>query len=136
MLIKLAKLLHFKGFHITFVNTEYNHKRLLKSRGSSSLDGLTDFRFEAIPDGLPETDESDATQDIPSVCESTAEYCLVPFRNLLYRLNDSTFSPKVPPVTCVVSDGGMSFTLDATEEFGIPNLLFHTHSACGFLGYT
>jgi hypothetical protein len=74
------------------------------------------------------------TQDIPSVCESTAEYCLVPFRNLLYRLNDSTFSPKVPPVTCVVSDGGMSFTLDATEEFGIPNLLFHTHSACGFLG--
>jgi hypothetical protein len=136
MLIKLAKLLHFKGFHITFVNTEYKHKRLLKSRGSSSLDGLTDFRFEAIPDDLPETDESDATQDIPSVCESTAEYCLVPFRNLLYRLNDSTFSPKVPPVTCVVSDGGMSFTLDATEEFGIPNLLFHTHSACGFLGYT
>jgi len=60
MLIKLAKLLHFKGFHITFVNTEYKHKRLLKSRGSSSLDGSTDFRFEAIPDGLPETDESDA----------------------------------------------------------------------------
>ena len=78
MLIKLAKLLHFKGFHITFVNTEYNHKRLLKSRGSSSLDGLTDFRFEAIPDGLPETDESDATQDIPSAFESTAEYCSVP----------------------------------------------------------
>ncbi|KAL9380618.1 hypothetical protein Peur_026275 [Populus x canadensis] len=43
-MLKLAKLLHFKGFHITFVNTEYNHRRLLKSRGSSSLDdGLPDF---------------------------------------------------------------------------------------------
>ncbi|CAL5185954.1 unnamed protein product [Lathyrus oleraceus] len=47
-LLKLAKLLHLKGFHITFVNTEYNHKRLLKSRGSNSFDGFTDFTFETI----------------------------------------------------------------------------------------
>ncbi|RHN48828.1 putative 7-deoxyloganetin glucosyltransferase [Medicago truncatula] len=27
-MLKLAKLLHFKGgFHVTFVHTEYNHKR-------------------------------------------------------------------------------------------------------------
>ncbi|KAI5442827.1 hypothetical protein KIW84_011737 [Lathyrus oleraceus] len=58
-LLKLAKLLHLKGFHITFVNTEYNHKRLLKSRGSNSFDGFTDFCFETIPDGLtPLEDES------------------------------------------------------------------------------
>ena len=134
-MLKLAKLLQCKGFHITFVNTEHIHKRLLKSRGPNSLDGLPDFRFEAIPDGLPVTDDTDANQHIPSVCESTAKYCLVPFRNLLYRLNDRTLSPKVPPVSCVVSDGSMPFTVDATEEFGIPNLLFFTHSACGLLGY-
>jgi hypothetical protein len=29
----------------------------------------------------------------------------------------------------------MSFTLKATEELGIPNVLFVTPSACGFLGY-
>lgn len=39
-MLKLAKLLHHKGFHITFVNTEYNHKRLLKSRGPNSLDAM------------------------------------------------------------------------------------------------
>lgn len=63
-MLKLAKLLHFKGYHITFVNTEFNHKRLLKSRGSNALDGLPSFRFATIPDGLPPTDV-DATQDIP-----------------------------------------------------------------------
>ncbi|XP_073221391.1 7-deoxyloganetin glucosyltransferase-like isoform X2 [Cicer arietinum] len=51
-LFKVAKLLHLKGFHITFVNTEYNHKRLLNSKGPNSLDGFTDFNFETIPDGL------------------------------------------------------------------------------------
>ncbi|GFZ01197.1 UDP-glucosyl transferase 85A2 [Actinidia rufa] len=51
--LKLAKLLHSKGFHITFVNTEYNHKRLLRSRGPAALAGLPDFRFDSIPDGLP-----------------------------------------------------------------------------------
>ncbi|TXG48396.1 hypothetical protein EZV62_027690 [Acer yangbiense] len=131
-MLKVAKLLHSKGFHITFVHTEYNHKRLLKSRGPNSLDGLPDFAFETIPDGLPPTD-ADATQDIPSLCESTSKTCLAPLRHLLSKLNNSTVG--IPPVTCVISDGVMSFTLEATEEIGIPNVLFWTTSACGFLGY-
>ena len=39
-MLKLAKILNYKGFHITFVNTEYNQRRLLKSRGADSLKGL------------------------------------------------------------------------------------------------
>ncbi|KAL5777233.1 hypothetical protein ACOSP7_010159 [Xanthoceras sorbifolium] len=132
-MLKLAKLLHNKGFHITFVNTEFNHKRLLKSRGPNALDGLPSFRFETIPDGLPPTDV-DATQDIPSLCLSTTKHSLAPFRELLNKLNDSA-SSDVPPVTCIVSDGVMSFTLDAAEELGVPEVLFWTTSACGFLAY-
>ena len=130
-MLKLAKLLHFRGFHITFVNTEFNHKRLLKSRGPDSLNGLPSFRFETVPDGLPES-HVDATQDIPSLCESTGKTCLPHFRNLLSKLNKLE---DVPPVTCVVSDGVMSFTLDAAKELGIPEVLFWTTSACGFLCY-
>ncbi|GAV92393.1 hypothetical protein CFOL_v3_35772, partial [Cephalotus follicularis] len=130
-MLKLAKLLHYKGFHITFVNTEFNHKRLLKSRGANSLNSLSSFRFETISDGLPPSD-ANATQDIPSVCESTSKTCLAPFRKLLSKLND-TSSSNVPPVTCIISDGIMTFTLDAAEEMGIPEVLFWTASACGFL---
>ncbi|GLT26071.1 hypothetical protein SLA2020_011580 [Shorea laevis] len=130
-MMKLAKLFHSKGFHITFVNTEFNHQRLLKSRGPNALDGLPDFRFKTIPDGLPPPD-IEGTQDIPSLCDSTSKNCLAPFRELLARLNSSA---QCPLVTCIISDGVMSFTLDAAEELGIPDVLFWTTSACGFLGY-
>ncbi|KAG8363996.1 hypothetical protein BUALT_Bualt19G0080400 [Buddleja alternifolia] len=130
-MLKLAKLLHHNGFHITFVNTEYNHRRLLKSHGGYALEGLPDFRFATIPDGLPPSD-ADATQDIPSLCESTTKTCLEPFCELLTELNSSD----APPVSCIVSDGVMSFTVKAAERFGLPEVLFWTTSACGLLGYT
>ncbi|XP_073142068.1 7-deoxyloganetin glucosyltransferase-like [Henckelia pumila] len=133
-MLKLAKILHNKGFHITFVNTEFNHRRLLRARGHDALNGLAGFRFEAIPDGLPDSD-ADATQDIPSLCESTTTTCIGPFRDLLAKLND-TASSKAPPVSCIVSDGVMSFTVQAAEELGIPEVLFWTPSACGFYAYT
>ncbi|CAI9765375.1 unnamed protein product [Fraxinus pennsylvanica] len=132
-MLKLAKLLHHHGFYITFVYTEYNYKRLLKSHGPAAIEGLPDFRFETIPDGLPPSD-ADATQDIPSLCESTSKTCLLPFCSLLTKLNNA--APEVPPVTCIVSDGVMSFTVKAAEQFGLPEVLFWTTSACGFLGYT
>ncbi|XP_058754696.1 7-deoxyloganetin glucosyltransferase-like [Vicia villosa] len=131
-MLKLAKLLHFKGgFHVTFVNTEYNHKRLLKSRGPNSLNGLSSFRFETIPDGLPDTDV-DVTQDVPSLCDSTRKTCLPHFKKLISKLNNATHTP---PVSCIVSDGIMSFTLDAAQELNIPEVLFWTTSACGFMCY-
>ncbi|XP_058217837.1 7-deoxyloganetin glucosyltransferase-like [Rhododendron vialii] len=132
-MLKLAKLLHYKGFHITFVNTEFNHKRLVKSQGLDSLTGVPSFRFEAIPDGLPESD-LDATQDIPSLCESCDNNCLVPFKDLVSKLND-TASSNVPPVTCIVSDGALTFTLVVAKELGIPDVVLWTASVCGFMGY-
>ena len=132
-MLKLAKLLHHKGFHVTFVHTEYNRKRLLRSKGPNSLDGLPNFHFETIPDGLPPSD-ADVSQDVASLCDSTSKNCLVPFCNLLSKLND-TSSSNVPPVTCIISDGCMSFTLDAADKFGIPDVQFWTPSSCGFLCY-
>ncbi|XXG40419.1 hypothetical protein AAC387_Pa01g1140 [Persea americana] len=129
-MLKLAKLLHNRGFFITFVNTEFNHNRLLRSRGPDSLKGLDDFRFETIPDGLPPSDR-DATQDVPALCDSTSKNCSVPFRDLIVKMNSTV---GVPRISCILSDGIMSFTLDAAEEHGIPVVFFWTPSACGFLG--
>ncbi|KAJ4952284.1 hypothetical protein NE237_029116 [Protea cynaroides] len=130
-MFKVAKLLHHRGFHITFVNTEFNHRRLIKSRGPDSVKGLPDFHFHTIPDGLPPSD-TDANQEVSALCKSTSKTCLVPFNNLLSQLNSDV---NIPPVTCIVSDGAMSFTLEAAEELGVPQVLFWTHSACGFWAY-
>ncbi|XP_054803459.1 7-deoxyloganetin glucosyltransferase-like [Prosopis cineraria] len=133
-MMKLAKILHSRGFHITFVNSEFNHKRLLRSRGPHAVDGLPDFRYETIPDGLPPSD-ADATQHIPSLCKSTSTTCFDPFLNLLRRLQTYASACHVPPVTCVVSDGVMTFAVKAANVLGIPSVLFWTASACGFVGY-
>jgi hypothetical protein len=46
---------------------------LIKSRGSNSLDGFTDFNFETIPDGLTPMDgDGDVTQDFVSRSETTS----------------------------------------------------------------
>ena len=130
-MMRLAKLLHSRGFHITFVNTEYNHRRLIRSKGLEYIKGLPDFQFETIPDGLPPSDR-DATQDIPALCDSTRKNCLAPFKELVLKLNSSS---EVPLVSCIVSDGIMSFAIKAGEELGIPEVQFWTASACGFMGY-
>jgi UDP:flavonoid glycosyltransferase YjiC (YdhE family) len=130
-MMQLAKLLHSRGFHITFVNTEFNHRRLIRSKGLDYIKGLPDFQFETIPDGLPQSDR-DATQDVPALCDATRKNCYAPFKELVIKLNSSS---EVPLVTCIVSDGVMSFAIKVGEELGIPEVQFWTTSGCGFMGY-
>ncbi|XP_010025434.2 linamarin synthase 2 [Eucalyptus grandis] len=130
-MMQLAKLLHARGIFVTFVNTEFNHRRLLRSRGAESLQDLENFCFETIPDGLPPSD-SNATQDVPALCDSIQKNCLGPFKKLLARIKSDEV---VPPVTCVISDGAMGFASEAAKELGVPEVQFWTASACGFMGY-
>ncbi|TVU13657.1 hypothetical protein EJB05_37077, partial [Eragrostis curvula] len=131
-MLKLAKLLHARGFHITYVNTEYNHRRLLHSRGAAALDGVPGFRFASMPDGLPPSD-ADATQDVPALCYSTMTNCLPHLLALLAKLNND--SGGAPPVTCLVVDAVMSFAYDAAKAVGVPCAALWTASACGYLGH-
>ncbi|ERN14683.1 hypothetical protein AMTR_s00038p00216630 [Amborella trichopoda] len=151
-MMQLAKLLHARGFHITFVNNEYNHKRLLKSRGPDPSMGVQGFVYESIPDGVPPI-EIEATQSIPELCYYTSfvdngEYfygylfffgksakwfsCLDPFGEIVARLNSTE---DLPPVSCVISDGVMNFTQTLADELGIPRVAFWTTSACGLWAY-
>ncbi|KAI3445748.1 hypothetical protein Pfo_002413 [Paulownia fortunei] len=133
-MMKFAILLHHRGYHITFVNTEYNHNRLVKSRGPAAVEGSPDFQFKTIPDGLPPAEDgADATQDIPSLCLSTRKNCLGPLTQLINKLNHQT--PNVPPVSCVVADSVMTFALRAAEEIGVPGVLLRNASACSFMCY-
>ncbi|KAJ0079919.1 hypothetical protein Patl1_23377 [Pistacia atlantica] len=130
-MLKLAKLLHLKGFHITFVHTEFNLHRLLNSRGPNALKGLPDFRFETISDGLPSTNPR-GILNLPDLCITMPTHGLRSFRDLITKLNSST---DAPPVSCIIADGVMSFTLKAAQEFGIPEMILFTPSGCGMLGY-
>ncbi|MBA0761027.1 hypothetical protein Gotri_023729 [Gossypium trilobum] len=130
-MMQLAKLLHSRGFHITFVNSEFNHRRFIRSRGEEAVKGLPHFRFEAIPEGLPPSD-SDATQSVPALCNSIRKNCSAPFLELLSKLNSS---PHLPPVTCIVCDGTMNFGTKAAQLIGVPYVQLWTSSTVSFLGF-
>ena len=118
--------MHHKGLQITFINTEFNHKRFLESGGQHCLDGSPGFQFKIISDGRSSI--NDVAHTVHQLCYSAETSFLVPFLDLVTKL-------PTPP-TCVISDGFMSaFTIDAAQKLGIPIMLYWTLAACGFMGF-
>ncbi|XXG76713.1 hypothetical protein AAC387_Pa08g1009 [Persea americana] len=128
-MLQLAKLLHSRGFFITFVHTDYTHKRL------STLDSFDGFRFEVISDGFsPSTvGEVQEYRNAEHLCQSLKENCVASFRDLLMKLHHPSDGHRV---TCVVSDPIMTFILKVSEEMGIPEVIFCPTAACGFMAFT
>uniref|UniRef100_M8C3L7 Cytokinin-O-glucosyltransferase 2 n=1 Tax=Aegilops tauschii TaxID=37682 RepID=M8C3L7_AEGTA len=120
--VGLAQLLHrCHGFQVTFVHTEHNRRRLLRSRGPGALDGVPGVQFAAVPDGLPPS-EADASQDMGALLSSME--ALVPhLRSLVSGL--------LPPASCVISD--VEHVLYGSKEMGIPCVTFWTTSAFAFM---
>ncbi|TVU03768.1 hypothetical protein EJB05_50676, partial [Eragrostis curvula] len=128
--LQLAKLLHRHGVYITFVNTEHNHRRVQAAMGAGAavLSSGEGFRFEAIPDGLSESDDRGAPDAGRRLCKSVTSPCAAAsLRDLVERLGRE---PGVPPVTCLLPTAPMSlFALGVARELGVPAMVFWCASA-------
>ncbi|XP_065864090.1 7-deoxyloganetin glucosyltransferase-like [Euphorbia lathyris] len=134
-MLKLAKLLHHKGFFVTLVNTEANHNRILESRGINALDGLPDFRFVTLPlQQPPSNSHTSLALSFLALREICRKDFLPLFRDLITKLNH-TSSSSTPPVTCLLSDAILSYTLSLSQELQIPNVLLWNMGASGFLSF-
>jgi len=125
-LINLAQLLALRGFFITFVNTEWIHKRMA---GVSLVSRSEDckIRFLCIPDGLPP--EHDRTS-------SLADYLLALQKlspALEHLLRSSSSHPNAnasdekysfPPVTFIVTDSFMSCTEQVATNMEVPRVIY------------
>ncbi|KAI7727025.1 hypothetical protein M8C21_007512, partial [Ambrosia artemisiifolia] len=127
-MLKLARLLHHKGLLITFINTQSNQKRLVKSGGTSWLDDTPGFQFATVPDGLPSDSNDEPMQSTEQVASYMAINFLDSFLDVVARLDT--------PITCIVSDGFMTFakTPYAAEKLRVPIILHWTFAASGFIG--
>ncbi|KAK4264928.1 hypothetical protein QN277_026043 [Acacia crassicarpa] len=134
--MQLVKLLHWKGFTITMVDTESYHARLVRSLGPDFAKGLPGFRIETIPDGLPQSDRMDLNPDVSELSDALRKNCSAPFKELVKRMQSSAAEGEgFGAVRCIISDGLMSFAIEVAEELGIPEAQFWTASACGFIAY-
>lgn len=128
-MLKLADLLSGAGLLVTFLNTHHNHRRLSHFSGAHSrLAQRPKFRFASIPDGLSE-EETRSVFNFIDLEESMRTRAAASFRDLLIAYRDKDPNGW-PPVTCVIADGLMPFTIDVSEELGIPAIMFRTISAC------
>ncbi|KAI3684566.1 hypothetical protein L6452_33790 [Arctium lappa] len=134
-MLKLARLLHQKGLNITFINTQSNHKRLLKSGATSRwLDGAPGFQFKTVPDGLPDSASSD--HDVDQHTQTIVEVWTYLGTNFFDSFLDLVAGLETP-VTCIVCDGFMTYTnmACAAEKIRVPIIVFWTLAACGFMGF-
>ncbi|XP_030442040.2 UDP-glycosyltransferase 85A5-like [Syzygium oleosum] len=70
-------------------------------------------------------------QDIMMLCNSMRNYMIGPFSDLVSSLGSN---PSVPPVTCIVLDGSMTFTTSpAASKFGIPLMHLFTVHGCALV---
>uniref|UniRef100_A0ACD5XIU6 Uncharacterized protein n=1 Tax=Avena sativa TaxID=4498 RepID=A0ACD5XIU6_AVESA len=128
-LMQLARLLHARGAHVTFVHTQFNYRRLVDAKGEAAVrpSSSPGFCVEVIDDGLSLSVQQ---HDVAAVVDALRRNCQGPFRALLTKLSSA-----MPPVTTVVADTVMSFAATEARDAGVPDVGFFTASACGLMGY-
>ncbi|CAN4082678.1 unnamed protein product [Withania somnifera] len=115
-LMELCLWLVNEDCKITFVNTEFNHKRVIKALPEN--DELRNkISLASIPDGLgPHEDRTDLTK----LTESIAEIMPGKLMEVISLLNNSDENG----VTCVIADENMGWALGVAEKLNIRRVAF------------
>lgn len=131
--MELAHRFLDSGFAVTFVNTEFNHSRVVAAdaaaattcAGSSSAAGGGRLRLVAVADGVEDAGEHENLILLNAAMPSAIPPHLEP---LLDGEEDGT-GEGLGKVTCVVVDVGMSFALDVVKRRGITSAALWPASA-------
>jgi hypothetical protein len=131
-MLNLAHLLSLAVLNITFLNSDYNHNRLLLYTNIlARFACFPGFQFKTISDGLPSDHPraGDRVMDLLGAVDLVTKP-LFRFREMLYsgQLNSVTGQS----VSCIIVDGILSFPIDMGNELGIPVFHFRTISSCCF----
>ncbi|KAI7728887.1 hypothetical protein M8C21_005592 [Ambrosia artemisiifolia] len=115
-LLELAQCLIKQGMKVTFVNTEVNHKLVMKTwlerDGFGSL-----MRMVAIPDGMePFEDRNDFVRS----CEAMHEVMPGKLEELIEMVNETDDDK----ISCVIADTGMPWAIHVAEKLRIQRVIF------------
>ncbi|XP_060193531.1 UDP-glycosyltransferase 83A1-like [Lycium barbarum] len=115
-LMELSLWLVKEGCKITFVNSEFNHKRVIKAL-SENDDVRNKISLVSIPDGLgPDEDRA----DLKKLTEAIAEVMPGKLEGIIKRINESDENG----VSCVIVDENMGWALGVAEKLNIRRVAF------------
>ncbi|CAL5366078.1 unnamed protein product [Camellia sinensis] len=133
-MLKLAELLCLADFHVTFLVPDDTHDSLLRHTDvHKRFEHYARFRFQTISDGIPADRARSGTDFLSDLLNSLRNVMKPLFKELIRSNRLSCESNR--PITCIITDGVMSFAIDLAEEMGIPIIYFRTISACSFWAY-
>ncbi|KAI4352475.1 hypothetical protein L6164_006725 [Bauhinia variegata] len=126
--MNFSRKLAENGLKIIFVNSEFNHKRMMAS-WEESKDSLVEsnIEFVSIPDGLgPEEDRSDSKKLIVAVSRSMPA--------MLEKLIGDVVcvNGNCSRISCIVADVSMGWALEIASKLGIRRAALSTYCATMF----
>ncbi|WOL00708.1 hypothetical protein Cni_G09421 [Canna indica] len=135
-MLKLAELLSLAGLHVTFLNTDHNHRLIVRhSAAYTRLASCPRLRFRSIPDGFDD-DGHRSVSRLLDLAESLRTRAAVFYKDLLLELvSGDAGGQGWPALTCVIADGILPFAVDVAIGLGVPALFFRTSSACSVWSY-
>ncbi|XP_043704078.1 UDP-glycosyltransferase 90A1-like [Telopea speciosissima] len=124
-LLHLACLLHRRGISITFISTPFNSPSIRRSlSNTNTVASIIDLPFpDSIP-GLPPGVQS--TDQLPS------DSLIFPFivSTKLLQPHFEQVLRSLPHVSCIISDGFLSWTLESATKLGIPRVV--SYGTCAY----
>ncbi|MCD7458955.1 hypothetical protein HAX54_039679 [Datura stramonium] len=115
-LMELSLWLVKEGCRITFVNSEFNHKRVIKA-SSGNNDVRNKISLVSIPDGLgPEEDRT----DLKKLTEAIAQVMPGKLEEVINLINECDENG----VSCVIADQNLGWALGVAEKLNIRRVAF------------
>ncbi|KAI0503683.1 hypothetical protein KFK09_014620 [Dendrobium nobile] len=135
-MLPLADALSFAGsLHVTYLNTDHNH-RLLSFFSPSQYSCFSlrpNLRFLSIPDDLSD-DKPRSAYQLTELFHSLRTHSVDSFRTLMLAGKNKDHNGW-PPVTCIIVAGLMPYFMDEAQALGITVLAFRTISASSLWVY-
>ncbi|CAA2971593.1 7-deoxyloganetic acid glucosyltransferase-like [Olea europaea subsp. europaea] len=127
-MLKLAELFCINGLKVTFLNSQHIQRCLSSCTNTESyFQRYPNFRFETVPDGLPE-DNPRTVNEFFEMLDSMKAVGVPLFREMV---TSGPYGPNSEnPITCIVADGAFCFAVDIAKQIGVPLLYFDTMSPC------
>ncbi|XP_038971694.1 UDP-glycosyltransferase 83A1-like [Phoenix dactylifera] len=116
-LLALSHSMVAHGFKITFINSEFNHDRVVAALSQKDGDGAEGIQMVSFPDGLaPGEDRNDLRKKTEGFLRVMPR-CL---EELINQMNTSGGDR----VACVIADPNMGWALEVAQKMGIRSAAF------------
>ncbi|KAD6795971.1 hypothetical protein E3N88_06867 [Mikania micrantha] len=120
-LMDAARCLTRNGLKVTFVNTEFTHKRVMSA--CSEIDGLSDImQIVSIPDGIESCDDR---SDLGKLTKAVFEHMPTKLEELINDINKNNEEK----IACIIADYGMGWVSRVAQKIGIRLAMFSPTSA-------